>query len=220
MFSTVYTPLIPRLKATVQKHGRRVTEEPFVSFLKTILFTYLSNILGSSKEFKSLNRSVKCSPGGCNDCAPVERWVNDLNGSKEYHFKAGQSRRSHLERLLSAHSDLVTMRTVYSGNPHTLVVTKKVEMLERCTWKGRQRAAMEFLKLFGTDEELAGIVKERYGDVLKAIQGTQAFSVSSSAEKPDGLAVQYTGSASREQAGAKRKRRELPKNVVDVIDLT
>jgi hypothetical protein len=108
------------------------------------------------------------------------------------------------------------------GSPHTLVVSKKPEVLEQYTWRGRQKAALTFLQIFGGDKELAGIVKDRYGDVLKAVQGTQSFSMSAGTHS--GSAVQQTGVASGEQgstvAGAKRKHREPPKNVIDVIDLT
>ncbi|RXW12377.1 hypothetical protein EST38_g13476 [Candolleomyces aberdarensis] len=221
MFTTVYTPLVTRLKAILKDHGRQATEEPFGSFMKTLIFLYLSDILGSSKALPKLNRVVKCS-ATCKDCVLLERWVNDLNSSREYNFKAGQDRRSHLERCLRPHSDLLMTRTTYSGNPHTLVVSKRLEVLEQYTWKGRQNDAVTFLEACGTDEELAGIVKDRYGDVLKAVQGTQSFSTSVGTSS--GSVVQQTGMAVGGQAstvaGAKRKHREPPKNVIDVIDLT
>ncbi|KAJ2928449.1 hypothetical protein H1R20_g8653, partial [Candolleomyces eurysporus] len=179
MFKTVYVPLIPKLKSTLEKYGKRMSSEPTIaSFLQNLVSVYFVHILGSKSTLpKQLNQAVKCGPH-CSDCTQFETWVNDVNAVNDYHLKAAQGRRKHIEsRIRAMVLDCLATNTLAIGSPHTLVVSKKKEVWAKYTWSGRQTSAVVFLKAVASsgEAELKELMGERYTDVLKALQGAQMF---------------------------------------------
>ncbi|RXW17211.1 hypothetical protein EST38_g8640 [Candolleomyces aberdarensis] len=230
MFKTVYVPLIPKLKSTLEKYGKRMSSEPTIaSFLRNLISLYLVHILGSRSTLpKQLSHAVKCGPH-CSDCTGFEAWVNDVNTVNEYRLKAAQGRRKHIEsRIRNAMpSDCLATDTLTIGSPHTLVVSKKKEVWAKYTWSGRQTSAVVFLKAVASsgEAELKELMGERYTDVLKALQGVQTFTpveglvgvdVTGSDSSGTGAGAMGRATARRPTVGLNPTMPPLPPNIAGV----
>ncbi|RXW17214.1 hypothetical protein EST38_g8644 [Candolleomyces aberdarensis] len=253
-FKSIYVPLIPKLRKVLKKHKPSRNQSlssspPLATFFRNLVSKYLVHVLGSKTAIPKLNRNIKCGPT-CEDCTRLEAWLNDLNAMDEFKLKAVAGRRQHLEMRISYEaSDLLTKHTITTGSPHTLVVAKVKGAMARYTWSGRQAAAMAFLKAVEVGEKkewLKEVMGERYADVLKAVQGEQAFTpveptgevavggdgdagVAASAQRTSVAGTAALSNFSSLSSGVnvagttgrKRKQREPPKTTpIDFIDLT
>ncbi|KAJ2934373.1 hypothetical protein H1R20_g2697, partial [Candolleomyces eurysporus] len=143
MFKEVLTPLMPQLRATLQKHGKRVTDEPFSSFFKETISRYLAEILGPKSAVPRLKRrNIGC---GCGDCNALDIFIN--NAQSQFALRARKDRREHLEYVIQRGNvmDRVKYTTDRSTTPQMLVVSKRPEILTWYTWDGKQAAATAFL---------------------------------------------------------------------------
>ncbi|RXW16751.1 hypothetical protein EST38_g9105 [Candolleomyces aberdarensis] len=235
----VYMPLVPRLVSVLQRNSLnvRVSDEPFKSFFKTVFSQYLAHVLGSKAGVPGLPRKdISC---GCEHCKVLDTFINDM--TPETRFKLLVAQRNHLEERLRLGNvaDRVTHQTDKRGQPHTLVISKRPEILALYTWEGKRAAAINFLRGVGDDSVLMVIMGERYTDVVNAVEGRRAFSEVpvGVVNRDDNLAGISAGpstsfassavssgpgatTATTTLAGIKRKRRSTPQNVIDVIDLT
>ncbi|RXW15356.1 hypothetical protein EST38_g10498 [Candolleomyces aberdarensis] len=172
----VYNPLTPPLKGVLRKYGCGLSLQPFRSFFKAVISSYLERVLGGSSYTPSFARRIICTSIKCTDCGGFEKWLNDPKSIGQYTLKAAEPRRIHLEEgITSCAMDLLAYNTLRNTTPCTLVATKRPEVVARFSWEGRQTAATEWLKSIGEDREWEVIMGERYGDFLKAIQGTKKF---------------------------------------------
>jgi hypothetical protein len=240
-FKEVFTPLIPQLRATLLKHGRAVTSEPFASFFKHSVSMYLARILGPRTP-KTITLSLPTRTAGCNtcnECKQLKAFVN--NGTPTLQFRAVQRTRTHLEQEIAKAriGDIVTTATVTNlGTPYTLVVSKRPEVISQLTWKENQSEAVKFVRSVADDAELKVVMGERYEQTLWAVHGQQVFTLTGNAVIAPGPVrnssvatssapptASTSGSstaahAASTPAGTKRKQREQPKNTIAVIDLT
>ncbi|TEB31950.1 hypothetical protein FA13DRAFT_1584402, partial [Coprinellus micaceus] len=156
-FKEVFTPLMPQLRATLLKHGRAVTSEPFASFFKHSVSMYLAHILGPRTP-KTITPSLPTRTAGCNtcnECKQLKAFVN--NGTPTLQFRAVQRTRTHLEQEIAKAriGDIVTTAMVTNlGTPYTLVVSKRPEVISQLTWKENQSEAVKFVRSVADDAEL------------------------------------------------------------------
>jgi hypothetical protein len=175
MFKDVYTPLVPHLKAAMQKNGKRITDDPFCEFFKTLISTYMAKILRSKLSAPRLQRwEVGC---GCADCTQLDTFlINDTLPT--WSLRAKQERREHIELMIRRSKidlDFVAITTRSNTNPKMLVVEKRPDMSREYTWEGRKEAAIEFLKSVGLDREVKEVMGEIWEDVVGAVKGKRAF---------------------------------------------
>jgi hypothetical protein len=138
--------------------------------------------------------------------------------------------------------DLVTYKTIRSGSPHGLQVTKNRDIVAASQWLVRQREARAFLGTIGSDAVIAKIMDDRYGDIVNALDGTQQFRLSTASNSapqagPSGsssLAPAPGPAATSAPApsaplpsaplnistGVGQKRKKTPRVDGDVVDLT
>ncbi|KAF9044406.1 hypothetical protein BJ165DRAFT_198051 [Panaeolus papilionaceus] len=239
-FKEVFAPLIPQLKVALAKHSKTVTTEPFKSFLKLCIELYLGRVLSATAP--AALPSFPANPVACNqfnECKLLHAFVS--NSESAIQFKAVQNVRTHLERHLATENigHILTYTTERRGTPYTLVVSKRPEMMASLKWREVHAAALAFLRsIGGTDAELKEVMQERYDDVVKALQGTKTFVMSASSKSSTAACstaasssagassstttavTPSTSTGAAQVAGAKRKHRNPPTNVIDVIDLT
>lgn len=99
--------------------------------------------------------------------------------TEEQLYTMPKRRREHFEQMLSFSPDLCTFETVATHRPSYSILVKKLpEVILRSTWDGWVSEAVEFLKSVGTDEEVSGIMGDRYFDVKDALAGTCPFVIS------------------------------------------
>ncbi|KIM42422.1 hypothetical protein M413DRAFT_27183 [Hebeloma cylindrosporum] len=170
--TTLYSPLIPRLRTLLTKLNQDLCSPPFIDLMQVIVATYLKDVLGVRGTFNcQLVRKIGC---GCMDCRPLDNFMLDST-TNSVTFRLVQNRRQHLEtRLLSAR-DLCTFQTIRSGSPHGLMVTKRPEVVLAVSWNARQKNAKAFLASIGTDDIISRIMGPRYPDVIQALSGVRAF---------------------------------------------
>ncbi|RXW19976.1 hypothetical protein EST38_g5881 [Candolleomyces aberdarensis] len=172
----LYNPLIPPLKAVLQKYGHDVSLQPFRTFFSIMISSYLEGILGESCFTPSFDRKISCGKPKCMDCVGFEEWVNDPELTNPWTLKATGPRRSHLEERINGYAqDLLSYDTIRIKTPYTLVVTKLPEVVARFSWEGRQTAAVEWLTSIGEEREWEAIMGDTYGDFQNAIRGTRKF---------------------------------------------
>ena len=169
----VYVPLIPRLKATLAEASQAVTFPPFNVFLGNLIQIYLDRMLESKDSVPPLTTpSVACSPNTCEDCKLLDQFLN--NTEPKISFRMNQQRRQHLEYRIRGNrraESIVTTMAITSGGPHTLIVHKKPEVLERYTWTGRQAAAKAFLRSIGDDGVLLAIMgQEKFYSTFQTLE--------------------------------------------------
>lgn len=184
-FRSLYIPLIPALRELQLKKTIDLSAPPFIDLLQLFIGYYLRDVLGAKpRHMRTKIRKIGCNSTVCQACTDVDRFL-EAPTSVEQTFRYPQQKRTHLEKRLLGASDLVTFRTIRTGSPHGLVVTKKPEIVAAVQWEHKQREARAFLTSIGEDGLIAKIMGSRYGDVGKALDGTQQFMMTVS----DGAAI-------------------------------
>jgi hypothetical protein len=134
---------------------------------------YLSAVLGQKPRPAVMKiRKIGC---GCLECDALDRFLTTDTAIERYPLR--RDRRIHLERQASKAPDLITFHTERSGNPHTLVVTKKPEVVAILRWQTRQADAKTFLSTIGDENMIEKVMGARYGDFQKALDGTRMFAM-------------------------------------------
>ena len=229
-FKTLYSPLIPRLRELLRTKGIDISSSPFADLLQLLIGSYLRDVFGAKSS--KVNASIRKVGCGCADCNQVDAFLTTSSATEQM-FRYPQARRSHVERRLSAASDLVTFQTIRRGSPYGVSVTKRTEIVAASQWSSRVAQAKKFLRTIGDDDVLSRLMGNRYADVLKALQGTQQFLLTVSdatmnvSGRPGVLHNLQTGVATSSTsvppvaptAGTKRKKSALV-STGPVIDLT
>jgi len=220
---------IPRLRELLRTKSIDICSSPFGGLLQLLVGYYLREILGAkSRDVNAGIRKIGC---GCADCKQVDTFLAS-NTAAEQTFRYAQARRTHVERQLSAASDLVTFQTIRRGSPHGVSVTKRPEVVAASQWVSRVAQAKVFLRSIGDDDVIAKLMGNRYADVSKALQGTQHFvltvrdatNTSGRTQNPltskeSGIAASSSSVPTAPVAGAKRKKSALA-STGPVINLT
>ncbi|KAJ3532055.1 hypothetical protein NMY22_g7899 [Coprinellus aureogranulatus] len=161
-FQGVYVPLVPRLKGLLADATPNVAVQ-LKDFLHDLIRVYLDRYLGTEASIPPLNvPSIACSGRYQCYCKRLDKFLNDASAPK-ISFTMVLNDRAHLEQQIAANrivSGMVETETLKRRLPHTLVVTKKKEVLERYTWEGRKAAARAFLESIGDKDVLVGIMGE------------------------------------------------------------
>lgn len=170
-FQTLYNPLIPRLREVLRIKNIDICSSPFADLLQLFVGTYLRDVLGAQpRNIRTKIRKIGC---GCGDCNPVDNFMSSSTSSQLFRYP--QVRRTHVERQLSAARDLVYFQTIRSGSPHGIQVIKRPEIVAAQQWDTRVAHAHTFLRSIGDDNVISRLMGNRYGDVMKALQGSQQF---------------------------------------------
>jgi hypothetical protein len=173
-FQTLYSPLIPPLRGLLRTKNVDLCSSPFSDLLQLFVGTYLRDILGAQpRNIRTKARKIGC---GCGDCNAVNNFLSSTTSMQQI-FRYAQTRRVHVERHLSAASDLVTFLTIRSGSPHGIQVTKRPKIVAALQWDTRVAQTKTFLGSIGDDDALSKLMRNRYGDVMKALQGSQQFTL-------------------------------------------
>lgn len=183
----LYSKIIPKLVKQLGEHGIKVWSSPSREFFNKVIGRYLEEILGS----KEGSPYLKFAMLTCGHEACIQ--VNDFLGSEE------------TSRVIEAEwpgtiSDCVgglkidgryaLFEADYRWKQRPVKLTKKDETQAAQHWSVRLGEARKLLEGIGTDEEISQIMGERYSDVEKALEGSQAFVISgtrSELEKEDGM---------------------------------
>lgn len=203
---TLYAPLISALKQMLARQSVDFSIYPFCDFLRAIIRQLLAKSLGEKPPSNRAPkiRRIGC---GCSDCSSVNQFLASSSATiTQQTFRLAQRRRTHLEIYLKTASDLVSYTVVRSGSPHGLAVTKRPEIVALAQWTARSKAARDFLAKIGDDALIAKIMGSQYGDVAKALEGTQPFkltppAVAQATSPSTGPTTQASASSSSQSPG-------------------
>lgn len=236
-FRDLFIPLVPYLECMQKDNNIPIGTGVCGDFSRWLIEKYLRDVLGTKKSSipQISIRKLGCRSTGCSDCIELDKFIQSAEAS--HVFRAAEPRRKHLESRMAAAHDLVVYKTIRSGSPYSLEVTKHKEVVEWSAWVGRQKAAKDFLASFGGEKALKDIMGDRFEDVMKALSGEEyvirrlvvqkppranARSLPSGKSKADEKSVPpaLSGSsmATKPVAGLKRKGR--PGADGPIIDLT
>jgi hypothetical protein len=210
-FQKLYNPLIIELKKLLSNHGIDITSAPFGLFFRLLVGSYLQGILGTKGRHIQVPtvRKIGC---GCVPCAHLDRFMTSMTA--EYIFRYNQTQRQHLENRLnsSAGRELVTYKTIRSGSPHGLVVTKKPEVVAAMQWSQRRDQAKIFLSNLGDDVVISKLMGPRYPDVVKSLEGVQQYVVAANdnVSRPQPLAPSNAANAPQASTSAAAATAILP----------
>lgn len=178
-FKELHFRLMAPLRATLVKHKRSVTDQPFQGFFVNCISFYLGSILSTTPPHRLsllLHPSKVIGCGQCGECNNLSMWIRSLD-ARPIEFTAVQSIRTHVEKYIE-HSigHLVTYETRKGSSPHTLVVSKLPDIVLGIRWEVASSAAVEFLgTICDVDKELPVLMGARIDDVRRAITGMGTF---------------------------------------------
>ncbi|KAF6756353.1 hypothetical protein DFP72DRAFT_1066708 [Ephemerocybe angulata] len=187
---TFLIPLVASLKEIAGKHGMDCfLQDPFASFLRDMTSLYLSRMLSGRDDRPSLPLMSISNEYG-SDRTKVDAFINDpwqeewvftslteswaasrAKNPDKWCFEGGPYGAAKLNTLLSAKSEMTSRLKKH----YTVTITKTPLFMEAYSWETRLAAAKAFLDTIGDEEGLKRLMGERYDDVLKAMDGTQAF---------------------------------------------
>lgn len=188
-------------------------QQLFSTLLKAYLDTFVRR---EPKSDRNLARTgVRCS---CVDCARLNEFLTNP-ALKVQSFAVNQHRREHLAQNLGASNVDCTHKTLRSGSPHSLVVTKtfRHHKQKRQDWAWRRNMAAEQFQQFD-QEHLRKLLGSDYSSIVNMEQ-TKALRVAVTRQprQPRANTGQSLNSSTRPMNGKKRK---LPPTESEVVDLT
>ena len=170
----LYAKILPDLVKLLDKYGISLSSSPSRKFFHYIIGAYLQDVLGSEGESPYLKFSIlTCGHEACSR-------VNDFLRSEEESTKVPLD--DTIERCLTGlgihHRDRLLLWHIYRWDkPPRIGLEKRAKATAAQSWSIRLAETQEFLRTIGTDEEISQIMGERYQDVVKALEGSQAFAV-------------------------------------------
>lgn len=178
----LYAEIIPDLVKLLGEHGTSVSSSPSREFFRYIIGTYLQEILGSRDGSPFLKFSMlACGHNACsrvNDFLRSEERKTTIEILPEYNSEREATEHCIGDLKIAGRYSLLTCWTYYYRKPPRVGLAKKDEAMAAQHWSVRLADAREFLKGIGAEEEMSGIMGERYSDVEKALEGSRAFVIS------------------------------------------
>ena len=168
----LYARIIPKLVELLGEGGISVSSPPSREFFRNIIGTYLEDILGSKEGSTYLEFSMlACGHEACSK-------VNDFLQSEETETEIqtdGATNRCLGDLKIDGRHPVLEFDSRYyrRGCPTKLTKTHEAEAAQH--WSVRLADARKLLNSIGTEEEISRIMGERYRDVEKALEGSQAF---------------------------------------------
>ena len=184
-FQKLYRPLMPKLHNLLKEHSLDICSRPFSDLARILIGMYLSTVLGAKPRDSKLKiRDIGC---GCKDCTGLDYFMKQQNAEMQVTY--GSARRAHLQHQAVRAMDLVTFQT---ERAHSLVITKRPELVNWIRWQTRIANAKNFLSAIGNDRVIAKLMGPRYVDVENALNGTQIYTFKSTASSAGRLSSTST----------------------------
>ena len=182
-YRDLYGKIIPKMVKLLGNHGTTVSSSPSREFFRDIIGEYLQEILGSKEGSPYLKFSMlTCGHEACSR-------VNDFLRSEETRVAIETPEANEIDRCirnLKIDDRYRLLDTEYrpgKGPARDLIkehVTKAAQH-----WNVRLADTRKLLESIGTDDEISQIMGERYGDVEKALEGSQAFVFAGARREPE-----------------------------------
>lgn len=175
-FHDLYTPVILRLPQLLQKHSRKISEDPFKGLMQNFVGRYLEDMLGAKPDRSAFALpKVGCSRSECSDCKSLEDFM--MGSFPEITIRVAKPRKAHLEEKIKMARTFFSYKIITTGTPHGIHIVRladpAIAAIDR--WTREVRYAREFLAKVGDEVLLREIMGDRYPDVEKALDGTQLF---------------------------------------------
>jgi hypothetical protein len=164
----LYTKIIPDLVKLLGEHNISLSSPTPRKFFSDIIGTYLQDILGSKDGSPFLKfPALTCEHEACSR-------FNDFLRSEETRITV-QLEDPAVEDCIDGPRVFVDKTNRRHGPPASLEYVKKRAAEAAQHWSVRLADTRKMLASIGTDEQISEIMGERYADVEKALEGSQAF---------------------------------------------
>ena len=168
----LHARIIPDLVKLLDKHDISVSSSPSRKFFCYIIGTYLQEVLGSKEGSPCLKSfMLTCGHEACSR-------VNDFLRSekRETSFPLGNTIPDCVSDLqINGRNSILSHGVYLYPNPPRIDLIKRDDAVATRNWSIRLADAQKLLRTIGTNEEVSQIMGERYQDVVKALEGSQAF---------------------------------------------
>lgn len=168
----LHARIIPDLVKLLNKHDISVSSSPSHKFFCYIIGTYFQEVLGSKEGSPCLKFfMLTCGHEACSR-------VNDFLRSeqRETSFPLSDTIQRCVSDLHTNGRGRLLSKEVYLySEPPRIDLIKRDDAVAAQNWSIRLADAQKLLRTIGTDEEISQIMGERYQDVMKALEGSQAF---------------------------------------------
>ena len=170
----LYSEIIPELIKLHREHGISVSSSPLGEFLRYVVGMYVQDVLGTEEGSPYLKPSMfTCDHEGCSR-------ANDFLRSEEKEQRIPLDR--NVKRCVSSlrinnRYDVLKCSPDWDEKPPLMDLVKTPEALAALSWSVRLGNTRELLEAVGTEEEVCEIMGERCQDLKKALEGSQAFTV-------------------------------------------
>lgn len=175
-YHDLYATIIPHMVKLLGGCNINVSSSPSREFFYHIIGTYLEEILGSKEGSPHFNFSLLTC--GHEACAQTNSFLQ----SEETCITIGTRSLPPCVKKLKM-DDLFETKWHYS-TPDSVKLTKNKKADAARCWSIRVVGARKLLSGIGTDEEISKIMGERYPDVERALEGSQAFVTSKARREP------------------------------------
>ena len=168
----LFAKTLPDQVKLLEKHGISVSSSPSRKFFRYVIGTYLEEVLGSKEGSPYLKLSMlTCGHETCSQ-------VNDFLRSEEGETTLPADRvteRCAKGLRIDKRYELFRVDTSWWSKSPQMKLTKTHETIAAQQWSVRLADTRELLKTIGMEEEISQIMGERYQDLVKALEGSQAF---------------------------------------------
>ncbi|KAJ6510811.1 hypothetical protein C8R45DRAFT_1161869 [Mycena sanguinolenta] len=172
--SKVLAPFISLLRPFLLSNSLNFQIEPYRMFAAAVVKAFAEQVIGQ-KPTEAVSAALRQAVG-CQDCGEChELRTFFLSDEPIIRLSRAQPIRTHLESELGKTSSWgVTWKTIRSGSPHTLLVTKPPSMTSVARWRANSKAGKTLLQDLGDAATQARILGVAYSTVYAQIHGEEA----------------------------------------------
>ena len=179
----LYSKIIPELIRLHGEHGVSVLSSPSGDFLRYVVETYLQDVLGTKEGSPYLKFSMLTC--GHEECSPVNEFL--LSEEREKTIEASNQVAHCVHSIkIDSRYEVLDSKPYWWKKPPTMDLTKTAEGLGARYWSVRLADTRKMLEKIGTEEEVCEIMGDRWEDLKKALEGSQAFVVTETGREKGG----------------------------------
>lgn len=183
----LYAKIIPDLVKLLGERSIDISSFPSRKFFGYIIGRYLEEILGSKERSPYL--TIPTLTWGHEACSQANDFLRSKETKRTISPIDQESESCMITGLrMDKRSSLLEYKIPWGHEPPWMDLTKKHEAIAGQDWSVRLSDTQKVLESIGTEEEISRIMGERYRDVGKALEGSQAFVIIKAEDEPmDGI---------------------------------
>ncbi|KZT35177.1 hypothetical protein SISSUDRAFT_1131295 [Sistotremastrum suecicum HHB10207 ss-3] len=163
----VAVPFIATLVRKLASQDIKIDSAPYPSFCQGVLVAFVDKVLGPRPVaiYKAATLRDELTVIGCGCHVCNDMIVQVAGNLPVVVIKRAEKERKHLEQRIKAQLGLVC-RTIKSGSPHGLEITKPPSLVEFGAWSIRRKVATDALDAIGSSEVQQAVLGASYTRII------------------------------------------------------